>query len=337
MRARWISVLALATATAMGVSGCGAGSSDTAANSVSVVGFSVLKTANQKVIEDFQATAKGKDVTFKTSYGASGDQSRAVLAGLKADEVHLSLEPDVAKLADGGVVSKDWKSGPTKGIITQSVVVLVVRKGNPKQIKSWADLVKPGVQVVTPNPGSSGSAKWNLLAAYGQVKANGGSDADATAYVTKLIDNAAALPGSASDALTTFTGGTGDVLLSYENEAIIARQGGADIDYVVPDQTLLIQNAGAVTEGASQSAKDFLAFQLSKEGQSAYAEVGFRPLDDTVKVEVKGANDPKNPFPAPKKLLTVDSDFGGWTKANSAFFDEATGVISKIIAGSGKA
>jgi sulfate transport system substrate-binding protein len=312
------------------LTGCAtAGGGSSKSDEVSVVGFSVMKTANEQVLKDFQKTDAGKGVTFKTSYGASGDQSRAVIAGLKADEVHLSLEPDVTKLVDEKLVADDWKSGPNKGVLTQSVVAIVVRKGNPKGIKGWDDLVKPGVKIVTPNPGSSGSAKWNILAAYGHVLAQ--------AYLTKFLDHVAALPGSGKDATTAFEGGTGDVLLSYENEAIEARQAGTDFDYLIPDQTLLIQNTAAVTTDASKAAKDFLDFQLSKQGQTDYAKQGFRPLDKSVKVDVEGANNPSDPFPTPKTLLTIDKDFGGWDVANTKYFDEKTGIVTKLLAESGKA
>jgi sulfate/thiosulfate-binding protein len=336
---RWIGAAALA-ASLIATSACsdpasgGGGGGDK--KTVSIVGFSILKTANKSLIKDFQKTDAGKDVEFKESYGASGDQARAVIAGLKADEVHLSLEPDMTKLTDEKLVADDWKSGPNKGIATQSVVAIVTRKGNPKGIKSWDDLAKPGVKIVTPNPGSSGSAKWNILAAYGHVLANGGSEADASAYLKKFLANVAAFPGSGKDATTAFEGGTGDVLLSYENEAIQARAAGADFDYFIPDQTLLIQNPAAVTEDSSKAAKAFLDFQLSKAGQTDYAELGFRPLDDTIKVDVKGANEPSDAFPAPKTLLTIDGDFGGWGDANKKYFDEDNGIVTKLIAASGK-
>jgi sulfate/thiosulfate-binding protein len=338
-RVRWVGAAALA-ASLLATSACsdpassGGGGGDK--QSVSIVGFSILKTANKQLIADFQKTDAGKNVEFKESYGASGDQARAVIAGLKADEVHLSLEPDMTKLTDEKLVADDWKSGATKGIATQSVVAIVVRKGNPKGIKGWDDLVKSGVKIVTPNPGSSGSAKWNILAAYGHVVANGGSEADASAYLKKFLANVAAFPGSGKDATTAFEGGTGDVLLSYENEAIQARAAGADFDYIIPDQTLLIQNPAAVTEDASKAAKAFLDFQLSKDGQTDYAELGFRPLDDTIKVDVKGANDPSDAFPTPTTLLTIDKDFGGWSEANTKYFDEKDGIVTKLIAASGK-
>ncbi len=336
---KWFGAAALALTVLASTSACSdpaSGSSSGDKKQVSIVGFSILKTANKQVIADFQKTDAGKDVEFKESYGASGDQARAVIAGLKADEVHLSLEPDMTKLTDENLVDQDWKSGANKGIATQSVVAIVTRKGNPKGIKTWDDLVKPGVKIVTPNPGSSGSAKWNILAAYGHVLANGGSEADAQAYLKKFLANVAAFPGSGKDATTAFEGGTGDVLLSYENEAIQARAAGADFDYFIPDQTLLIQNPAAVTKDASSAAKDWLDFQLSKAGQTDYAKQGFRPLDDTIKVDVKGANDPSDAFPTPKTLLTIDGDFGGWAVANKKYFDEDNGIVTKLIADSGK-
>ena len=335
---KWLGAAALAT-TLLVTSACsdpaasGGGGDD---KTVSVVGFSILKTANKQLVADFKKTEAGKGVTFKESYGASGDQARAVIAGLKADEVHLSLEPDMTKLTDEKLVGEDWKSGENKGIATQSVVAIVVRKGNPKGIKGWDDLAKTNVKIVTPNPGSSGSAKWNILAAYGHVIANGGSEAEASAYLKKFLGNVAAFPGSGKDATTAFEGGTGDVLLSYENEAIQARAAGADFDYIIPDETLLIQNPAAVTEDASKAAKDFLDFQLSEDGQTEYAKQGFRPLDDSIKVDVPGANEPSDAFPTPKTLLTIDDDFGGWSEANTKYFDEEDGIVTKLIAASGK-
>jgi sulfate transport system substrate-binding protein len=336
---KWFGAAALSLTVLASTSACSdpaSGSSSGDKKQVSIVGFSILKTANKQVIADFQKTKAGKDVEFKESYGASGDQARAVIAGLKADEVHLSLEPDMTKLTDENLVDQDWKSGPTKGIATQSVVAIVTRPGNPKKITGWDDLAKPGIKIVTPNPGSSGSAKWNILAAYGHVLATGGSEADAQAYLKKFLANVAAFPGSGKDATTAFEGGTGDVLLSYENEAIQARAAGADFDYFIPEQTLLIQNPAAVTKDANSSAKAWLDFQLSKAGQTDYAKQGFRPLDDSIKVDVKGANDPADAFPVPKTLLTIDGDFGGWADANKKYFDEDNGIVTKLIAASGK-
>ncbi len=323
---------------AMALAGCG-GSSDASskgADTVNLVGFSILEQANKQVIADFGKTAAGKGVAFTTSYGASGDQSRAVEGGLKADVVHFSLEPDVQRLVDSKQVSPGWDTTADKGIVTQSVVVLVVRKGNPKHIEGWDDLVRPGVRIITPNPASSGSAKWNVLAAYGHVIANGGTPAQATAYLKRFFGNVAALPGSGRDATTAFESGNGDVLLSYENEAILARQSGAEFDYVVPDQDLLIQNPAAVTTDAGPAARRFLTFLTGTKAQTDYAREGFRPLRKSIKVDVKGANDPSNPFPVPSKLLTIDKDFGGWDKADTQFFDDTKGIVTKIQAETGK-
>lgn len=340
MNSKWKAASAASVIAAMALAGCGGGDSSSSASSsgstVSLVGFSILEQPNKLVIADFEKTADGKDVTFKQSYGASGDQARAVIGGQKADLVHLSLEPDIAKLVDAKLVASDWKSTPTKGILTQSVVVIGVRPGNPKNIKGWDDLVKPGVKIVTPNPASSGSAKWNILAAYGHIIANGGTPAEAQAYLKKFFGNVASLPGSGRDATTAFLGGTGDVLLSYENEAILARQSGSKLDYIVPDQTLLIQNPGAVTTEASASAKKFLTFLTGKTAQTDYAEEGFRPIGIDAPTDVKGANDPSDPYPVPAKLLTIDKDFGGWSSANTKFFDEDKGLVTLIQKETGK-
>jgi len=333
-RIRFAALAVAATTIPAVLSGCAAsGGSSSNSDSVSVVGFSVLKTANEPVIADFQKTDAGKGVKFTTSYGASGDQSRAVAGGLPADEVHLSLEPDVASLVSAGLVDPSWNQTPTKGILTDSEVVFLVRKGNPLGIKTWDDLAKPGVKIITPNPASSGSAKWNILAAWAHVSGQGGTDAQAKEFVTKILKNTIALPGSGSDALASFVAGNGDVLLAYENDSIAARAAGDAVDYILPDDTLLIQNPAALTKDASAPAADFLKFQLSTAGQTDYAKAGFRPVIQGINVQVPGANDPSNPFPAVKKQYTIDKTFGGWEKANSEFFDDKTGIITKIISG----
>jgi sulfate transport system substrate-binding protein len=332
----WLPATALSVAALTAVAGCGSSTGGSSAKHVSIAGFSVLATANKQVISDFQKTSAGKGVSFTQSYGASGDESRSVAAGLKVDEVHLSLQPDVDALVKAGVVASSWDQNADKGVITQSIAVIVVRKGNPLHITGWNDLTKPGVKIVTPNPGSSGSAKWNMLAAYGSQIAQGRSPAQAQAYLKSFLANTVALPDSGHDATTAFEGGTGNVLISYEDEAIEARQAGADFDYIVPKQSILIQNTGALTKNASPAAKKFLAFQLSTKGQTDYAEQGFRPLQSGIHVSVKGANDPSNPYPAPAQLLTIDKDFGGWDAANTKFFDVDNGIVTKLLAAAGK-
>jgi len=311
------------------------GSPTAAGSELSLVAFSVPKAAYDDLQKSFSDSADGKGVAWKSSYGASGDQARAVISGLKADYVGFSLATDMTKLVDKNLVAKDWNAGANKGIVSTSVVVIVTRKGNPLGIKGWNDLTKPGVKIVTPNPGSSGSARWNILAAWSHVTANGGSEADAETYLTKYYQNIRSLPSSGREATSAFTSGTGDVLISYENEAIAARQSGAEVDYVIPDTTLKIENPGAVTSTAPESAKKFLSYVISDAGQKVFASHGFRPLSESVDPgTVEGANDPSKPFPAVKKLATID-DFGGWSSAAAKFFDEKNGIVTKIQDSSG--
>lgn len=333
MSKKLTTAVAVTLVGALGLSACGssdASGGDKAAT-VNLVAYSTPQTAFKEIEKAFQETDKGKDVEFSESYGPSGDQSRAVEGGQPADFVNFSLESDVTRLVDAKLVDADWKTQTGHdGIVADSVVVLVVRKGNPKKIDGWDDLVKPGVGIVTPNPASSGGARWNTLAAYGHVIANGGTEKEAEEYLTKYFKNAVSLPGSARDALTSFTSGNGDVLVSYENEAILARQNGEDIDYIVPDQTLLIETPAAVTVDAPQAAADFRDFLFTKEAQEDFLASGYRPVIEGVTGEVEGANDPANPFPAPAKLLTIATDFGGWDAAKKKFFDEENGIVTKI-------
>lgn len=310
-------------------------SSSSSSTALNLVAFSVPKPAYDDLQKSFADTPDGKGVTWKSSYGASGDQARAVISGLPADYVGFSLASDMTKLVDKDLVAKDWDSGAHKGIVSTSVVVIVVRKGNPLGIKGWADLTKPGVKIVTPNPGSSGSARWNVLAAYSQITANGGSEADAAKYLTAFYKNVVSLPSSGREATSAFTSGTGDVLISYENEAIAARQSGAAVDYIVPSTTLKIENPGAVTAKASPTAAKFLTYITSDAGQKIFASHGFRPLDASLDPgTVQGANDPAHPFPTVAKLVTI-ADLGGWSTVSSKFFDEKTGLVTKIQDASG--
>jgi sulfate/thiosulfate-binding protein len=340
---RTAAVLLTVGAFAIGAAGCSSssdssgGSSDSPAASgtvvaanVNLVGYSVAKSVYDIVQPAFAKTSEGKGVTYTSSYGASGDQSRAVVAGLKADYVALSLESDVTRLVTAGLVDTTWNSGPTKGMVSDSVVVIAVRKGNPLKIKTWDDVVKSGVKIVTPNPGSSGAARWNILAAYAHGLYTGGTDAAGQDFLKKFYNNVVALPASGRDATTAFLGGTGDVLISYENEAILARQAGSAIDYIVPADSFLIENPVAVTKTAPAQAKAFLDFNESAAGQKLFASAGFRPVVAGVNVgTVKGANDPSKPFPTVKKLTTA-ADLGGWTAIGTKFFDTTSGIVTKI-------
>jgi sulfate/thiosulfate-binding protein len=350
MTRRLRAVLALALALTVVATACGSSDDDAAGSTgtdggrsnagqtIHIVGFAVPEAANKAIAAEFGRTDAGKGVQFQTSYGASGDQSRAVVSGLEADYVHLSVTSDVTRLVDAGLVAEDWDAGANKGVVSSSVVVFAVRAGNPKDIQTWDDLVKPGIEIVTPNPGSSGAARWSALAAYGQAIAAGKTDAEATAYLDAFFANVVALPGSGRDATTAFLGGTGDVLMAYENEAILARQNGEEFDYIIPDTTMLIENPGAVLKDATPAATPWLEFVLGAEGQRQFALKGFRPIIDGVDHgRVEGANDPSDPFPAVENLLTVSKDFESWSALSERFFDERDGIVTLAIAKSGKA
>lgn len=328
------SLIALLT-TALVVAGCG-GASDAKDGSgggatasggkstLSLVAYSTPQVVYDELIPAFTKTGAGKGIGFKTSFGASGDQSRAVEAGLPADVVTFSTEPDVTRLVKAGLVAKDWNAGPNKGLVTTSLVSFIVRKGNPKHIKTWADLLKPGVKVLTPNPFTSGAAKWNILAAYGQASGGGKDPQAGLDYVSKLIkDHVVVQDKSGREALQNFTSGTGDVLLSYEYEATTAQRKGEQVDFVTPDDTIKININIAKTVKADPAAQSFIDYVLSDAGQEKFVQWGYRPVN----AKVLAANQDK--FPEPSGLFTID-DLGGWSKVNDTLFDPEKGSIAKI-------
>jgi sulfate/thiosulfate transport system substrate-binding protein len=295
--------------------GASASSADGSKATLSLVAYSTPQVVYDEAIPAFQKTVAGRGVGFQQSYGASGDQSRAVAAGLPADVVELSLAPDIMRLVQAGIVAEDWDANPHHGILTDSVVALIVRKGNPKRIRGWSDLLKPGVQVVTPNPFTSGAAKWNLLGAY----VHGGLP-----FVRELITKHVKVqPKSGREALQAFVGGQGDVLISYENEAITARQKGEQVDDVVPRENVLIENPIAVTKTSKHpaQARAFVAFLWSPAGQRLFALHGYRPVDASVAAQFH--------FPQPAQLKTID-ELGGWKQINAALFDPDKGSVAKI-------
>jgi sulfate/thiosulfate transport system substrate-binding protein len=322
--ALFVALLAVTACGGASDSTSGGSSSDKGSKSLSLVGYSTPQVVYDEIIPEFQKTGSGEGVGFKSSFGASGEQSRAVEAGLKADVVTFSLEPDVTRLVDAGLVGKDWASTPSKGLVTTSLVSFIVRKGNPKNIKTWDDLLKPGVSVLTPNPFTSGAARWNLLAAYG-AKSDGGKDEKAGLdYLRELITKHVKVQDkSGREALQTFTSGTGDVLLSYEYEATTAQKKGEKVDFVTPPDTIRIENPIAMTEKAAPAAKEFVDFVLSKAGQEKFADWGYRPVNK----EVFEAN--RSKFPEPAKVFTI-RDLGGWKKVNDTMFDPEKGSVAKI-------
>ena len=338
LRTSALALVSAAAAATIILAGCG-GSSDVttsaAANTSSaggadtqlaLVGYSTPKKAYDALTTAYEQTSQGKGVTFSQSFGASGSQSRAVASGQPADVVAFSTTPDITRLVKAGVVSKDWDANPEKGIVTDSVVVLVVRKGNPKNITGWDDLVKPGVDVITPNPSTSGSARWNTLAGYGAQLKEGKTPSQALAYVnTLLTKNVSVQPSSASSALQTFTGGKGDVLLDYESDAISAKKAGDAIQYIVPKQTLLIETPIAITSKSSHQAQAqaFVNWLWSPAAQALWAQKGYRPVDKSVLAQYSSK------YPTPAQLFTIKS-LGGWTSVNKTFFAPSTGSITKI-------
>ena len=231
---------ALAALTAALVAALYAGSQAQAApaakkdTKLALVAYSTPREAYAELLPMYSKTPQGKGISFSQSFGASGEQSRAVANGLSADFVHLSLAPDVDSLVAKGLVKANWKQDAYRGMLTNSVVVFFVRKGNPKGIKGWKDLIKPDVEVMTPNPFTSGGARWNVMAAYGAQRKLGRTHAQGVEYLRALFNNVAVQDKSARESLTTFTNGKGDVLLGYENEAIFAKSKGVPIDYIVP-------------------------------------------------------------------------------------------------------
>ncbi|HEV7483679.1 MAG TPA: sulfate ABC transporter substrate-binding protein [Solirubrobacterales bacterium] len=289
-----------------------------------MVGYSTPESVYQESLEPaFEKTSAGEGVSFSNSFGASGDQSRAVVAGQPASVVHFAQAGDMERLVEeGGLVSKNWEKQPYGGIAQDSVVVISVRKGNPDGIHTLDDVLSKNVDVVTPNPFSSGAARWNIMAVYGTLINEGKSPDEALAGVKTLLEKTTAQPGSARDALAAFTQGEGDVLLGYENEAIKAENEGEDIEHVIPPSTILIETPIAVTTKAPEpAAEDFLKFIWSDEGQEIWAENGYRPVNPKLV-------DPKQ-FPTPKDLFKI-SQFGGWSKVNDEFFDDETGSVAKI-------
>ena len=245
----------------------------------------------------------------------------------------FSTTPDMTRLVKDKIVAADWDANPEQGFSSDSVVVFVVRKGNPKHITGWDDLIKPGVDVITPNPSTSGSARWNILAGYGAELKEGKSPAQALAYVrTLLTKNVSVQDSAASAALQTFTSGKGDVLLDYESDALAAEKAGDAVQIVYPKQTILIQTPIAVTAKTSHAAqaKAFLNYQWSTAGQTIWAQQGYRPVVASV------AKQFASKFPTPPQLFNIGF-LGGWTKVKTEFFDPVQRVDHQDRAGGGGA
>jgi sulfate/thiosulfate-binding protein len=294
---------------------------------LSLVAYSTPREAYNQLIPDFQKTPAGDGVDFSQSYAASGDQTRAVKAGLKADIVALSLAPDVDDLVAAGLVDANWQRQSYRGMVTRSLVVFVVRDGNPKKIFGWNDLIRKDVGVVTPNPFTSGGARWNVMAAYGAQRKVGKTDQQAQGYLLKLFRNVVSQDKSARDALQTFNAGRGDVLLAYENEALFARSRGQNLPFRIPRSTILIENPIAVLKTSDHKieANAFLRFLRTPAAQRTFAENGYRPVNKVVAAQFT------KKFPARPGQFTIDElGLGGWVKVQKRFFDPRTGIMARI-------
>jgi sulfate transport system substrate-binding protein len=305
---------------AAGCGGQSASSSGEGGTTLSLVAYSTPREVYEQLTEDFARTPAGQGVSFDESYAASGEQSRAVAAGLPADVVAFSLEPDVTRLVEEGLVDEGWSADEHGGMVTDSVVVFAVRQGNPKGIRSWADLTREGVEVITPNPFTSGGAQWNVMAAYGAQLELGRTQAEAVDYLHRLFRNVSVQDKSAREALQTFVGGKGDVLIAYENESILARSKGEELDYVVPDETILIENPIAVI-GENAKAQAFVDFVRTPAAQRVFGKAGYRPVLKNVLAEFD--------YSTPSALFTI-ADLGGWSSVRERFFDVEDGIMAAI-------
>ncbi|NNH74182.1 sulfate ABC transporter substrate-binding protein [Nocardia uniformis] len=326
---------ALVAVAATALTACAGGSSDVvggekvdnSAGTLNLYAYAVPKPGFEKVAPKFNESEAGKGVEVVASYGASGDQSRKVAKGADADIVNFSVEPDITRLVDAGLVDPDWNADANKGIPFGSVVALVVREGNPKGIQDWDDLLRPGVEVVTPNPFSSGSAKWNLLAPYA-AKSEGGKNPQAGLdYLGQLIspEHVKVQPGSGREATDVFLQGVGDVLISYENEAIFSERNGDPIEHIIPPITFKIENPVAVLKNTRhpQQALAFKDFLYTPTAQQAWAEAGFRPVDPKVLAAFAAE------FPQPQTLWTI-ADLGGWETVDAELFKQGSGSIAAV-------
>lgn len=301
--------------------GCGGGGDEANENEIAVVGYSTLGSIYENVLEPaFQKTPQGKGVTFTNSFGPSTDQSRAVAAGKPASVVTFAQEGDLERLIEkGGLVPSEWHGYELPGFAQNSTVALIVRKGNPKGLKTLHDLLTKDVKIVFPNPASSGAGRWDVMALYGSLLHEGKSQQGALDAIKAILEKAVAQPRSAQDALDAFLHGKGDVLLSYESEGINAKREGK-ADYIVPPRTILTEAPIAVTKDAPPAAKAFVKFIQSDPGQELLIAHGYRPIY----TRLVGAN-----FPTPPDLFIM-IDFGSWKQFNQEFFDEKTGSITKI-------
>jgi sulfate transport system substrate-binding protein len=315
-----------------------AGGDATKSASLILGAYTTPREAYGKLIPIFKEQWKaktGQEITFEESYLGSGAQSRAIVEGFEADVAALSLEADINRIEEAGLITHDWRNTPSKGMVSDSIVVFAVRKGNPKEISDWADLAKPGIQILTPNPKTSGGAMWNLLALYGAAKRGfvegvpAGDDEAAKQFMVSVLKNVTVMDKGARESITNFEKGVGDVAITYENEILVARQQGQDYDMVIPRSTILIENPIAVVDdyadkhGTREAAQAFVDFLMTKEAQEVFAQYGLRSIDSDVLKATSGQ------YPPVADLFTIE-EFGGWSEATPKYFGE-DGIATQAI------
>ncbi len=349
MSRRTLVLLSAILVVSISSAACGGNASQTASGGDSTAGptspttiilgaYTTPREAYGQLIPIFQQqwrTQTGQDVIFEESYLGSGAQSRAIVEGFEADVTALSLEADVTRIQQAGLITHDWQDNPTNGMVSDSIVAFAVRKGNPKEIDDWADLAKPGVQILTPNPKTSGGAMWNVLALYGAalrgyvegVPAN--DEAAALDFLKAVLKNVTVMDKGARESITNFEKGVGDVAITYENEVLVAQMQGEDYDLIIPRSTILIENPIAVIDahvdkhGSRAAAEAFVQFLLSRPAQEIFARHGLRSVDPAV------AQATADQYPPVEDLFTI-AYFGGWHAATPAIFGD-DGVFTRAL------
>ena len=316
-----------------------AGQAAGGATTITLGAYTTPREAYAKIIPMFQTYWKeqsGQDVSFEQSYLGSGAQSRAIVEGFDADVAALSLEADIARIAEAGLITHDWKAKQNNGMVSTSVVAFAVRRGNPKGIKDWADLAKPGIEILTPDPKTSGGAQWNIMALYGAALRGNvegvakGDEAAAQDFMKRVLKNVSVMDKAARESITNFEKGVGDVAITYENEVLVALQSGQEMDMVIPRSTILIENPVALIDssvdkhGNRKAVEAFIEFLFTPDAQRVFAENGLRSIDQGV------AQATSAQYPAIGDLFTIN-EFGGWKEVTPKFFGES-GVYTVAVA-----
>ncbi len=301
--------------------------------------YTTPREAYSRIIPLFQEKWKaetGQDVVFEESYLGSGAQSRAIVEGFEADVAALSLAADITRIQEAGLITHDWQSAPYNGMVSTSVVAFAVREGNPEGITDWADLAKPGLEILTPNPKTSGGAMWNILSLYGAAQRGfvegvpAGDEAAAQEFLLAVLGNVLVMDKGARESITNFEQGVGDLAITYENEILVAQKGGQSYDMVIPRSSILIENPVAVIDasvdkhGTREVAEAFVEFLFSREAQEIFADYGLRPVDLEVAEAVA------DQYPPLDDIFTIEH-FGGWAEATPAFFSD-TGIYTQTVA-----